>query len=288
MRVSTFAWSLLIFAGPALAQTPLPNEFHLFDGASEYAYRSLGATQEGELLQEVRGAFFGGLRRAVGLRVVLQDQDASTAEKVWVVVRKADPSGLPDLTSSGLLLQEGPFSYSGKGTGVRAWNVKVTFSKALTLPEGTFFYGVRFAPGASGTDFGSLQMSGDYPKNPCGEHPRKGVQPGMAWKVVYSGGKPSSVSKLPYDLSWDMGLLLSPPVVQAFTVDPKSPCLGKKGVPDFGYAAPWPDLVDVAKDRGEDIQATWRVTDTRPISAGGSGSPTFPGPGGSSFSPGSS
>ncbi len=268
MRVPVFCLALLAFPGAAFAQSPLPNEFHLFDGAPEYAYRALGATQEGELLQEVRGGFFAGLRRAVGLRAVLQDQDARTSEKVWIVVRRAGPSGQPDLSAGGLLLQEGPFPYSGQATGVRAWNIKFTFSKALVLPEGTFFYGIRFAPGRSSTDYGSLQMSGDYPANPCGEHPRKGVLPGLAWKVAYSGGKPSAASTLPYKLAWDMGLLLSPPCIQAYAVDPKSPCLGKKGVPDFGYAALWPDLTDL-ESYGYKARFGWRVRESNLPGAGG-------------------
>ncbi len=268
MRVPSFAWTFLVLSGALFAQTPLPNEFHLFDGASEYAYRALQATQEGELLQEIRGSFFGGLRRAVGIRAVLQDQDASTAETVWVVVRKADSSGKPDLSAAGLLLQEGPFNYSGKATGVRAWNIRFTFSKTLDLPEGTLFYGIRFASGRSGSDYGSLQMSGDYPRTPCGEHPRKGVAPGMAWKVVYSSGKPQSASVLPYDLAWDMGLLLLPPVIQGYAVDPASRCLAKKGVPDFGYAALWPDLADL-EGYGYKARFGWRVRESNLPGAGG-------------------
>ncbi len=257
MRVLFLA---LVLSGAGLlpAQTSLPNEFHVFDGASEYAYRALAPTQEGELLQEVKGSFFAGLGRALGLRVVLQDQEALTSEKFWVVVRRAGGAGKPDLSSQGLLLQEGPFTYSGKGSGARAWNVKVGFSKPLLLPEGTFFYGIRLAPGRSSTDYGSLHMSGDYPKNPCGEHPRKGIVPALAWKVTYSGGRPQSTAALPYDLAFDMGLLLSPPVIQPFAVDPKAPCLAKRGVPDFGYAGLWPDLADL-ESYGYKARFGWRI-----------------------------
>ena len=252
-----FLWILCPFS---FTQVSKVNEFQVFDGEAEYAYRPFLRTGQGEILQKVPFKFFGSFGVIKGIRAVIQDQNASTSETVWVVIRKADSTGKPDISSQGIILKKGPYRISGQGTGSRAWNFYFSFSNTITPPKGDFYYGVLLSPGRSNSDFTSVHMSGDYPNNKCGEHPRKGVVPNLAWKVVYSGGKPASTSSLSYNLAWDMGLLFDKPVMQAYSVDPKSKCLKKRNLKDFGYAGVWPDLLD-KEGYGYKAKIGWRIRD---------------------------
>lgn len=249
---------LLLLAAAASAQTSLPGELALFDGSAEFAWRPLGPTAEGELLQKFPARFLGHLGPLKGLRATVQDEERATPEQAWVVLRRADAKGAPDLTPQGLLHQEGPYPFSGAGAGPAAWRIAFLLAGPLSLPEGDLFAGLRFPSGAGPSDFASLQLSADYPKQPCGEHPRQAVQAGLGWMVLYSGGAPASATELGYNLAWDLGLLLEHPVLQAFAVDPASPCASKRGRPDFGYAALWPDMLDLEK-YGYYARFGWRL-----------------------------
>ncbi len=262
MHLKTFLLCFVIFPCVVFSQTRVLNELHVFDGEAEYAYRPFSRTGEGEILQKVPSSLVGGIGRINGIRVVIQDQDAATSEKIWIILRKADSRGRPDISSSGIILKRGPYTISGNGAGTRAWNFYFHFSQPLSVADKDFFYGVLLSKGRSNTDFASLHMSGDYPASTCGEHPRKGISPGLAWRVNYSNGAPVSTSKLPYNLAWDMGILSERPQIQGYAIDPASKCLTKKNVPDFGYAGLWPDLVDL-EGYGYKAMFGWRVRDRR-------------------------
>ena len=117
-------------------------------------------------------------------------------------------------------------------------------------------------------------MSGGYPKpRICGEHYRKNRKPHMAWCVLYTNGKPDSskVSEPSYDRTFLIRLFVKDPVLQPYTIDPKPRCsrktkkiYDKNGKlitvpkPDLGFAALWPDLVDLEKI-GYKAKFGWRL-----------------------------
>jgi hypothetical protein len=259
------AASILGLAALGAAQTPVPNEFHVYDGSVEFTSRGALADNEGEILQGVSGAHFGYLRTAVGMFGTIQDQNNSTAETYHLVIRKDDGTGKPDISPTGLIYMEGPYTYSGTGTGtVGSFPMRWTFQQPVPLPNEPFFYGIRIgtvpSPNVWPADGGSVHMSGGYPtRNVCGERPRLGVVPNLAWDVVYTAGQPASVAPTTLDRSYSLGLLFETALLQPYSIDPASACAPKLGTPDFGYAALWPDLTDLEKN-GYLARIGWRVS----------------------------
>jgi hypothetical protein len=265
MRKSLPFAALLGLAALGAAQVP-SNEFHVYDGSVEFTSRGALADNEGEILQGVSGAHFGYLRTAVGMFGTIQDQNNSTAETYHLVIRKDDGTGKPDISPTGLIYMEGPYTYSGTGTGtVGSFPMRWTFQKPVPLPNEPFFYGIRIgtvpSPNVWPADGGSVHMSGGYPtRNVCGERPRLGVVPNLAWDVVYTAGQPASVAPTTLDRSYSLGLLFETALLQPYSIDPASACAPKLGTPDFGYAALWPDLADLEKN-GYLARFGWRIRD---------------------------
>jgi len=271
MRALVLGAILSGLALPLAAQKP--NSFHVFDGSVEYTSRGTLGNQEGELLVRVPGTHFGNLRQAVGISFTMQDQNVATGETYYLIMRKSDGQGGPDITPAGLLYQEGPFPVFGGGSSLIT--PTHTFKTPVVLPNADFFYGVRVgAPGnGSGswsTDGAGIHISGMYPlqngagnPGPCGEHMRLGVKPGCAWSVSYSGGQPSQALQPFGDTAWLMALQITGPALQAYAIDtiggaPLTPCSAKANLRDFGYAALWPDLTDL-EQYGYKARFGWRV-----------------------------
>ncbi len=250
----------------SLASAQNVNEFHIFDGSTEYTSRGTLGGVEGEILNKVPGKNVGGLRLILGMGYHVQDQNAATQEVYYLIIRKADKTGKPDITQSGLIYKEGPYSVGGgSATGVKAWYLRTLFKKPVVLPsDQTFFYGIKCPSTtgwANGKDGFSIHVSLPNQQTKCGgEHPRLGVNPHMAWQVPYSNGQPSTPSETSDIRSYWLSLFVANPVVQPFTVDPAAykGCTAKKGIKDLGFAAFWPDLVDKEK-YGYKARFGWRM-----------------------------
>ena len=254
MRKAALIGAVLGLSAMAYAQTPKPNVFKVYDDSTEYTSRGNVGTNEGELLNMVPGKHFGFLRIATQMKIVCQDQNTKTAEKFWVVFRKADKTGQPDITvqngvDKGIIYQQGPFSISGTGTGAAtAWVVTLNLSKPVILPDGDFFFGVRIPASPNWANDGfSCHMSGYYPTSICGEHFRQGIKPKACWGVIFQNGLPNSVGEPTGDRMFNFELDVQGATLQPFAVDPAAKCAGKKGKPDLGLAGLWPDLVDLEK-----------------------------------------
>ncbi len=249
------------FAG---AQTPKANTFQVYDGSTEYTSRGYLGSNPGECLQMIPSSHFGYLRKAVKFNVVLQDQNKKTAEEFYLIFRKVTATGQPDISGKGVIYTEGPYKIGGSGSGVGAWVLSYTLKKAVTIPAEGCFYGIYWSKPVAKPgwyrDGGSVHMSGYYPNPKCGEHPRKGVSPDLAWNVIYHTTTPPYVETkiCGGNRSWNMSLGFSTPVLQAYAVDPAAKCTKKTGKPDFGYAALWPDLTDLEK-YGYKANFGWRI-----------------------------
>ena len=257
------------------AQTPKPNSFHVYDGSTEFTTRGTIGNNEGECLNKVHGGHFGFLRPCTKVQYVLQDQNDQTAEYYWFIFRKSDPQTHKPLVKIdpqtgkdlGIIAQFGKYSYSGTGSGgAVAWIFTFTLPKPVILPDGEFFYGIHFAKGSGAgwtKDAGSIHMSDVYPGQACGEHARLGYKPHMAWCITYTNGKPDPAKiQEPSVRSFWVKLWVQNPVVQPYTIDPAAKCTSKqKGQQyekDLGFAALWPDLVDLEK-YGYKADFGWRV-----------------------------
>ncbi len=242
--------TVLALCVPMPAQTPKGNLLEVYDGSREKVSRGTLGSFEGECLQRLPGSSFGGFRKAVGFRAVTFDPNGYSIETFWVVLRKADRNGKPDISPSGLIYSEGPFKtrYNWR---FDTQNVK--FKTPQVLPEGDVFFGLRVgvapSPGWPKDGLSISESSGYYDAKPnyAGEHPRKGVDPSSLWNVRYFGSKPISVGEYKRAAAWDMGLLFENTVIQPYAVDPKGRVYVKSNKKDFGLAGLWPDLTDLEK-----------------------------------------
>ncbi len=275
MKPSAFFLALLGLSAYATSQTPKPNSFHVYDGSTEFTSRGTIGSNEGECLNKVPGNHFGFLRPCTKVQYVLQDQNSKTPEYYSFIFRKADPKTHKPLVKIdpqtgkdlGIIYETGKMSYSGSGNGgAAAWIFTLTLGKPVILPDGEFFYGIHFRnvpPPGWTTDGGSMHMSDVYPGTACGEHARLGFKPHMAWCITYKNGKPDiSTIQEPSTRSWWARLWVQNPVLQPYTIDPAAKCTskqkGQKYEKDLGFAALWPDLVDLEK-YGYKAKFGWRV-----------------------------
>ncbi len=264
MRRIHLTAAVLSLAAMAWAQTPKANTFHVYDGSTEYTSRGYLSSNPGECLQKIPASHFGYLRQAVKFHALVQDQNVASAEQYYVIFRKVAATGGPDVTATGVIGLEGPFKIGGSGHGAGAWSITINLKKPVKIPADGCFYGIYW-PNKVGTkgwpkDGGSIWMSGYYPSPKCGEHPRKGVSPNICWNVIYHPTVPpyTEVKVTAGNRAWNMDLGITSPVLQGYAVDPAAKCASKKGKPDFGFAALWPDLTDLEK-YGYLANFGWRI-----------------------------
>jgi hypothetical protein len=159
--------SLLLLASLALASSAVAqnNYFDIYSGCTNYTSRGTLGTNAGEVLLQIpRTAFQGVCQDAGGtgtllnqFQYVTQDQNGSTQETYFLVVRRDDPvtPGAPDITAAGLLLRAGPLLTPATTilTPV-AWIITATLATPSTvLPLcDTYYHGmeVAAAPGWTG------------------------------------------------------------------------------------------------------------------------------------------
>ena len=132
--------TVLVLYVPMPAQTPKGNLLEVYDGSREKTSRGTLGSFEGECLQRLPGSSFGGFRKAVGFRAVTFDPNGYSIETFWVVIRKADRNGKPDISPSGLIYAEGPFK-TRYNWAFDTQNVK--FKTPQVLPKGDVFFGLR-------------------------------------------------------------------------------------------------------------------------------------------------
>ncbi len=251
-------WALAV---PAYTQTPKSNLLKVYDGTREKNSRGNLGSFEGECLQRIPASFFGGLGKALGLEAATFDPKRHTIESFWVVLRKADGKGRPDISPSGLIYSEGPF----KSRYFNSYSTQsVKFKVPQVLPKGDVFFGLRLgvpsSPGWPSDGLSICESSGYFDARPnyAGEHPRKGAKPSSLWCVRYFASKPVSVNEYKGTAAWDMGLLFENTVIQPFAVDPRARSGLKLNFKDYGLAGLWPDLNDLEK-YGYKAKFGWRI-----------------------------
>lgn len=223
------------------AQAPV-NLFEIFSGCTNFTSRGNVQAGAGEYLLEVPASHFSGVghdasgsgTRLSGFRYVTQDENASTQETYYLVVR-GQSGAAPDCSAAGLLLRAGPYA-TPPSTVVTpvAWQITTSLATAsLTLPLcGTFYTGMEFPATGWPNDGQSVHIT-DFP---TGDNPAPGT-PSLTWNCI--AGAPVQPQ---YYESLHFGLLVEAAVLNLANVDPTlaTTCLTALGNRSFGAGGLWP------------------------------------------------
>ncbi len=248
MRKCALLLLLGTFCSPVSAQTAW-NRFRLFDKVTRWfeGYRYTDTTHGAEVIQGFPSTHFPGLRRIDGVYFTFFDTDRSIVKTFDIYIRK-DTGGKPDLAHPPLYtFHARTKKVSGRGP---SYPMYFPFPGPYIVPKGTktLWVGVHFGPDKAPTAqiwFGALAKHGK------GGHPgvltRKGVpNPRLAYHVLYSRGKPTSLVASDDHWVWITGILTKDPILIPYiklnTDIP--PHLGGSiaGKTQYGMAAMWPDI----------------------------------------------
>ncbi len=208
-----FGSILLGLHSPLRAQTPKGrNEKTFFNTNHTTATVRDGGTTVDTLYFMQPAEVHSGYGKVSGIRLVLQDQDQSTAETINIaLVKFAGTTGKPDTTNSGVVSGSSMnFKLFGSGTGSAAYSYTLTFATPVTAPAKV---GIRLTlPIPRGT----------WPSDGVSVH----YQAGTNLKLGSSTPKPQWTFKKatngsaqafgPVGSTFRMGLLLDKPVLQFF------------------------------------------------------------------------
>ncbi len=237
------------------------NSFLVYDGTTEYASRGYIGKGDGECLQRFPSSHFGCLPRIKAVGFTLQDENAATPEKFWIVFRKANAGGEPDLSPGGMMAMQVPYFTSGYA-GRRACSVTSALARPLfrsgCCKSSGFFYGLRLEKARNWPNDGlSIHMDGYFPALPCGAHCRTGAFLSLAWNVKYVNGSPYSSLECGGNRAWNISLQVEGTVLQGITAIPGDKCPSYAPGPSRPYGNPgcmslWPDV-----SRG--VVVGWRI-----------------------------
>ena len=246
--------SLLLLSTLALAPAAMAQvNFHdIYSGCTNYTSRGVLGVDAGEILIARPGSHLAGVcqdaagsgTNLVSFRTVTQDQNGSTQETYYMVVR-ADAAGTPDITATGLLLRAGPAMtpVSTVLTPV-AWIITDTLTTPSTaLPLcGTTYQGMEVTAAAWTADGQSNHICTYYllgttqADNPS---PAPDTVPNVAWNFNYN----TNLAAQPNQrcIRFEIGGTSS--VLTVGNVDPfaaAANCVSLQGFRSWGAGGMWP------------------------------------------------
>lgn len=204
MRLISFLPLLLVAAVPA-------QSIEIYPGVTQFTSRGDLGPSGGELAQGFHRSHWraigstGAFSRLVGLRYVVQDQNAATQSFYDVVVRQGADSTGPAAGSGGVLCFVGRLSLPA-GSGQMAWIVTTALAQPCLIPtDGFFSVGLRVPPepGWSGDGVSVHSAPAAYDSGPQRQD--------HAWQFVDNTQAFTHPSR---ELSWRFALLTDTPVVQ--------------------------------------------------------------------------
>lgn len=247
--------SLLLLSTLALAPTAMAQvNFHdIYSGCTNYTSRGTLGAVAGEILIQRPGSHLAGVcqdatgagTNLVSFRTVTQDQNGSTQETYYMVVR-ADAAGTPDITAPGLLLRAGPAMtpVSTVLTPV-AWIITDTLTTPSTAMPlcGTTYQGMEVGPGVGWPADGQSNHICTYyllgttqADNPS---PAPDVVPNVAWNFNYTLG----VANQPNQRAIRHEIGGTSSVLTIGNVDPLAAaanCVSLQGFRSWGVGGMWP------------------------------------------------
>jgi hypothetical protein len=230
-KLASFAMAALGLALPLSAQQYL----EIYPGFTSGAGRGSLDAAAGELLQGFhrsnnRGIGDQACNCAVnGVRFVLQDQNASTVENFFVVLRQGDDLTGPGNTPADYL-GGGPLGPVASPLGPAApagWFFTVNFVTPIPIPCEDFFAGGLEVPANAGFPADGLSMQAAVGSGAGDVHQQHAMAADIAWQMIPANG---TVSNVPIKLTWRFALCFTDaPVFQVGNITPGRTRFGNGG-----------------------------------------------------------
>lgn len=219
----------------------------------------------GEGFQEVTQPLFrgvgdvGGAAWARGFYHWAGDLDNATPETYGIILRLADPTGQPDTTPAGVIVQVGPLSTPIGGGGSGGWILTDVFATPVAVPtQASWFQGMSLpanpawptgtatSPPDGHSIWAADTLAAGTPAI-VGENPRFSATP-VTWRVTAAGS--------PFRTQWTyiMGTLVENPVLHVGGIDPLSARTGVLGAPSYGMSGLFPDISGAPRSDGLDLR----------------------------------
>ncbi len=262
------AAALAAVASPALAQGssnpfvvfPQDPERHTITCASYVRRPDWNLAAEG--FQQVTQDLFrgvgdlGGISLARGFYHWAADRDTATAETYGIVLRTADPTGAPDATPAGVIVQVNNLTTPSGAGGDGSWIMVDVFATPATLPQnGSWYQGISFPaspqwPYGTPPDGHSLwaadTLAAASPPT-VGENGRFSAPP-VTWSVSPAGAATTT------QWTYIMGTLVDNPTLHVGGIDPLSARTGTVGAPSYGMNGLFPDVSGAPRSDGLNLR----------------------------------
>jgi hypothetical protein len=262
------ASAVLCLTSIAIAQPSSQFDIH---SCTNYTSRGLLGPNSGENLLMVPSSHFGGVgqdsggtgTRFLGFMHVTQDQNATTSETYFMVIR-ADNSGAPDCSATpGRLVYAGPLSTpSSTVTTPVAWLISASLatpSTALPLCS-TFYMGAEISAAPAWPNDGQSFHIGTYYMlgGTQGDNPAPNA-PNLAWDCLTgSATQPGSARCIRISLCAPSAMLKLGN--HDATLTNPSNCVVTQGNVSFGAGGMWPQAQGTGGPRNDGLD--FRVRDT--------------------------
>jgi hypothetical protein len=234
--------------------------------ASSYVRRP-DWNRQGEGFQQVTQDLFrgvgdiGGVLLANGFYHWAADLNVATAETYGIILRLADPTGAPDLTPAGIIVQVPNLSLpTNPAGGNQGWIMTDLFATPVVLPTGGGWFqgldlpnrpewpsGLGGGPADGGSIWSADTLSAGTPAT-VGENARIGATP-VTWTQTATGNV--------FRTQWTyiMGTLVGNPVLHIGGIDPLSTRTGgPPGEPSYGMAGLFPDISGTPRSDGINLR----------------------------------
>jgi len=259
----------IALASTAMAQTPT-NLFEIYSGCTNYTSRGSLGVNAGEIMLQVPSSHFAGVAQdaagggtnLTGFQYITQDQNGSTTETYFMVVR-ADNSGAPDCTTTpGRLIYAGPLTTPASTvTTPVAWQITATLATASTAVPlcNTFYVGseVIAAPGWT-NDGQSFHICTYYLLGATQADNPAPAAPNLAWDCLAGAPVQPGSARLPR-----FGLIAGAAVLNLgnndATLTNTANCVTTLANVSFGAGGMWPEAQGASGPRNDGLN--FRVRD---------------------------
>lgn len=270
MQAPFVALGALAFASSLLAQTnpfivfPQDPERQAITAASYVRRPEWNATGEG--FQQVTQDLFrgvgdtgGGVALARGFYHWAGDLNGSTPETYGIVLRNATPTGQPDTTPAGVIVQVNNLTTPVTSPVSVGWIMTDVFATPAALPTTASWFQGLYLPanplwptgsGTSGPDGHSIWAADTLAAGTpaiVGENGRFTAPP-VTWRVNASGGAATT------QWTYIMGTLVDSPMLHVGGIDPLSSRTGTLGAPSYGMNGLFPDVSGAPRSDGINVR----------------------------------
>jgi len=203
----------------------------------------------------------GGAAWARGFYHWASDLDTATPETYGIILRTADPTGQPDVTPAGVIVQVNNLTTPTGAGGNGGWILTDVFATPAALPtQASWFQGLYMPasplwPSSDGHSIWSADTLAAGTPATVGENARFSATP-VTWRVT--------AASVAFRTQWTyiMGTLVDNPTLHVGGIDPLSSRTGVLGAPSYGMNGLFPDISGTPRSDGINLRMQDNVLPT--------------------------